>query len=155
MNIIQSSLEKKGYISANDKLKQQSWDDFYKTSYGKRVFLFGLGAAGSYFFLNYHNKVKLDGVIDNDSNKQGNFVGELVAEAVDTDYEDIIISDISVLDRYKPEEIVVLISSTKYYSSIIEQLEQRGIINYYVLLMMEANRRKEDASRKDVCRQGD
>ena len=45
MNIIQSSLEKKGYISANDKLKQQSWDDFYKTSYGKRVFLFGLGAA--------------------------------------------------------------------------------------------------------------
>lgn len=143
MDIIQNALEKKYHISSNDKLKQQAWGQFNKAAYGKKVFLFGLGAAGSYFILNYHNDVQLDGIIDNDTNKQGIHVGELVAEAVDTAYEDIIIADISVLNRYKPEEVVVLISSTMYYSSIIEQLEQVGIKDYYVLLMLEANKRKE------------
>lgn len=145
MDIIKSAIEKQYHISTNDNLRQQTWDRFNKVAYKRKVFLFGLGAAGNYFMLNYHKEIQLEGIIDNDKNKQGFHTGDLIAEAVDTDYENIIISDISVLNRYRSEEVVVLVASTAYYSSMIEQLEQVGVTDYYVLLMMEVNKRKEQS----------
>lgn len=146
MDIIQSAIDKKRHMTADEKLRQQSWDDFYRTASGKKVFLFGLGAAGSYFMLHYHHAVQLEGMIDNDTTKQGRRAGELIAEAMDTTYENIMISDCSILQEYQPEEVVVLITGTVQYASVIEQLEQMGIVHYYVLLMMEVNRRKEEGA---------
>lgn len=145
MDVIQNALDRKYHISSKIDIRQQSWEKFQEASCGKKIFLFGLGAAGNYFILNYHKQVKLEGIIDNDIYKQGNRVGELVAESIDTAYEKLIVLDVSILNRYKKEDVVVLISSTMNYEAMIEQLEALGIGVYYVLLMMEANKRKENA----------
>ena len=141
MDIIQRALERKYHISHSEDLNQQTWEQFQTACQGRKVFLFGLGAAGSYLILNYYDQVHFDGVIDNDKSKQGFCIGEFVAEALNTEYANMIISDISLLNQYKPEEVVVLVTSTKFYAPIVKQLEQCGISNYYLLLMMEANKR--------------
>ncbi len=150
MDVIQRAIEKKYQISDRDELNQQTWEQFQIACRGKKIFMFGIGEAASYFVLNYHKDIQLDGIVDNDKSKQGFCVGEFMAEVIDTHYDNLIVSDISVLNDYGTEDVVILITSTRYYSPIIEQLEQMGITNYYLLLMMEANKRKES---EEVCMQ--
>lgn len=143
MDIIDRAITKKLHIIDNAGLCSQTWEQFWKSSENKKIFLFGLGEAGAFFISNYHASVKPEGVIDNDKSKHNFCVGDFIAEAVDTSYEDLPVSDITVLDSYTKEETVVLIASTNYYIQIMEQLKSYGIEKCYSLLMMEVNKRKK------------
>lgn len=142
MDVIQRAMEKNLHISENENLNLQTWQTFTENAADKKVFLFGTGAGAEFFFKNY-NTVKLDGIIDNDIKKQGFQADDFVGEAWGAEYGRLEISSMDLLKRYHPDKILILITSTNYYEQIIEELEGIGIENYFVLLMMEANKRIE------------
>lgn len=125
-------------IERNEKMGIK-WEQFEAEAKGKKVFLFGVGADSKLFWLKYDNQIRLTGVIDNDKKKQGYAIGDLVIEAWDTQNGRLPISDISILDCYDKNEIVVLIASRKYYKQIIEQLASYDVFKYFVISIMEAN----------------
>lgn len=142
MDIIERSIEKKKHISSNNSLNQQTWKDFEKGITNKKVFMFGGGLSAGLYFKRYGDSIILEGIVDNDKRKQGFNIDELIAEALGLDAGGKKITDISLFDEYNKNEIVVLITSVNYYEEIIAQLERLEIKNYFVLLIMEANRRK-------------
>lgn len=119
----------------------QIWECFEREAGQKKVILFGCGAFADCYFRRYGDAVLLDGVIDNDSKKQGMRVDEIIPEAFGLIKGEKKISSISLLDSYKTDEISVLITSKNHYEQIAAQLEQTGIKKYFVLSIMESNQR--------------
>lgn len=142
MDIIQRAIEKKKHISQREELNMQTWSECAEQAKGRKVFLFGAGSCADYFFENYRN-ISLDGVVDSDACKQGLPIADFCFEASDSGYEQFEILPPDVLKQYPPDDIVVLITSTNYYESILAQLEEMGIKNCFVLVIMEANERSE------------
>jgi CDP-glycerol glycerophosphotransferase (TagB/SpsB family) len=142
MDIIDSAIQNGYHLSDDKGLVSQTWEEFERAIIGKKVFLYGMGNAGMYFIKRYPTRFRIDGIIDNDENKCGYYAGDLYWQAFHTCCDRTFISDIKSLCQYNPEDIVVLITSTKYYKDIISQLENMGICQNYVMLMMEVNERK-------------
>jgi CDP-glycerol glycerophosphotransferase (TagB/SpsB family) len=143
MDIIDSAVQNGYQLCADKRLVSQTWEAFGKAIIGKKVFLYGMGNGGIYYIKKYPNRFKLDGIIDNDENKCGYYcAGDIYWQAFHTYCDKILISDIKMLLKYNSEDVVVLITSTKYYNEIISQLESIGIYQNYVMLMMEINQRK-------------
>lgn len=142
MDFIDRAIQNGLNISGGIELDSQTWEAFEKKSAGKKVLLFGAGACADFYFMRYKDKVALEGVIDNDCKKHGFYVDDFISEAFYVKDKKIKITGSSLLGNYRTDEIVVLISSTKYYKAISEQLEGLGIFDYFVLLIMEANERR-------------
>lgn len=142
MDMIQYATERNLHISENKKLNAQTWQMFMESANEKDIFLFGMGGGADYFFKNYGD-VRLRGIIDNDIKKQGFRADDFLGEARGAKYGSIEISSIDLLKQYDPNRILVLITSTNYYGQIIDELEEAGVKNYFVLLIMEANKRKK------------
>lgn len=131
----------KGYhISGIEKLQNQTWDDFEQVAKGKHLFLFGIG-RGTLFCISRCKDKVIEGVVDNDKENHGIRLSWFLTKEVADICGDVCISDISILKKYKPKDVVVLITSLKNYVSIFEQLEAQGISQCFALLPMEANRR--------------
>lgn len=120
-------------------LRHQTWEHFEREAGQKKVILFGTGARIGRYFERYKDADFLEGVIDNDSKKQGFRVDEFIPEAFGLKKGEKKISDISLLELYQRDELVVLITSANYYEQMAEQLGQFGITNYFVLSIMEGN----------------
>lgn len=149
MDVVERAIEQGLHISKNRRLNTQEWSDFEKYAKGKKIILFGVGAGAESYFERYKEKTKLEGVVDNNIAKHGICIDEFIAGAFGLECGRVVISDISLLQKYNTDELVILINSTKYYEEIAEQLESLGIKNYFVLLIMEANRRKEQPQLHD------
>lgn len=151
MDIIYQAMEKNRHISGNETLDGQTWQMFEKNAVGKKVFLMGTGACADFFFKHYGN-FKLEGIIDNDITKQGFHAEDFLWETRKTEYADMEILPVEVLKQYNFCEILVLVTSTNFYKQMIEQLQGIGVGNVFVLLIMEANKRKtgDDAKYEDA-----
>lgn len=125
----------------NEKDIMQTWESFNKICKNKKIFLFGVGNLGSKFIAKYHNEICIDGIIDNDVKKQGWYVGDFVAEALTTRYQNIVVSDISILEKYNYNEIVVLVTIKTNYELIVKQLREIGIKNIYIYFLMGDNKK--------------
>lgn len=143
MNFITKAINENMHLCENKDLAAQRWSQFEEQSKGKKIFVFGVGYGMDYFLRNCCDNIEIYGVLDNDRHKQHQKLGWYCSEAWQTEYENIIIQEPDILNTYKPQDIVVLITSANYYQSIIEQLQQEGIDNVFLLLMMEVNKRKE------------
>lgn len=142
MDVIQQAIEKGLHISENEKLNAQTWQAFMENAVDKKIFLFGTGACADYFFKNYGD-IRLEGIIDNDTKKQGFCADDFIGEARESLYGKTKISSIEILKKYNANDILVLITSTNYYREMIGELEDIGIKNYFLLIVMEVNRRKQ------------
>lgn len=143
MDIIDYAVQQELYQSEEGEIRKQTWTDFDSAVNGKKLFLFGSGEGAAYFFRKYSDSYLVAGILDNAVQWQGFAAGDLLAEAFGSVNEEAKIMPVSVLDSYKKEEVLVLITSTKYYKEMEWQLLDRGITAYYVLLMMEANQRDQ------------
>ena len=155
MDIIKDAIEKKYYLTEREEIKQQTWEQFHDKCKDKKIFIFGLGEAGSYFISRYHNIIHAEGVIDNDKKKQGFYVGDFIPDAMGTTYQDIIISDLSILRSYAPGEVAVIITSTKFYGNMMKELDEIGITSYYIMLIMEINSKNKKVKTKDIVKSKD
>jgi len=145
MDCITGAIEKKLHLCGNRMLESQTWDRFEKEAAGKPVFVFGTGNGLEYLFQYCFGRVQIAGFIDNDCHKWGHKLIWHCTEAWGTQYENYEIQGIEALEAYSGQDAAVLITSTKYYKEMIGQLKQRGIANYYVLLMLEVNERRSMA----------
>ena len=141
MDAIGFAMQKSAHISGMTRLEKQSWEAFEKEAAGKKVIVFGTGACFSFYLEKYRQNALIDAVIDNDEKKQGYSLAQIVPEAFGIRQADTIISDISGLEQYLPDEVVILVASINYYNDILEQLKTYGMTNCFVVLVMEANDR--------------
>jgi CDP-glycerol glycerophosphotransferase (TagB/SpsB family) len=141
MDIIQKAIERKQHISPKEDINRQSWEEFEVKAKSHKVLLFGAASCAG-IVLETCKNILIEGVIDNDVKKQGFYLEDFVEEARNTEYGKLKIAPLEMFEKYSDEEILVLITSTNYYWQIMEQLERIGIRNYYVALIMEANRRE-------------
>ncbi len=138
-----------GKDGRNSDMRQLTWRQFKFDSVHRKMFLFGVGIASKSFIVNYYTMISLEGVIDNDRKKQGFYLSDFVAESLGTPYENLIISDVSILENYEREELAIVIASTNYCEQIAEQLERLGISHYYLLQQMNQWTNKENISELD------
>lgn len=142
MDVIAKAMRDGLHLNENVDLKNQTWIEFEKQKKGRRLFLFGTGKGMEYFLYHCANHMEIEGVFDNDEKKQGMRLGWYCTEAWHTEFEDILTLAPNVLCNYCPSDIIVLITVVRHYDDIIAQLKEMGIENYFVLFMMEVNRRK-------------
>ena len=142
MDMISRAMEKGTHLCENMAQEGQTWEKFEECKKGRKLFIFGVGGGLDYFLRNCCNHMQIVGVIDSDKRKQGQRLGSYCGEAWHTEYEELRIQNPNVLKRYRGQDIIVLITSTNFYVSMVEQLEGMGIKCHYVLPMLEINRRK-------------
>lgn len=141
-------IEKNRYIANIDKFSGQAWESYEQALCGRKLFIFGIGNGFDYYITRYKEK-EIRGVIDNDLKVQGMRLNRILTRELSDKYGHLCISDVSVLNEYDPDEIVVLVTSLKYYEQIFEQLDSYNIKWKFSLMCMEANRRKEGAEKAD------
>ncbi len=140
MDIIQTAILNGKHINGNKRItKNSTWSRFRRASRNKKIFLFGGTRACDFFLDGYGSRYKVRAVLDNDKNKTGKKYGNFSKIALSKEFDGLLIQSPDELGKYAKDEIVVLIASTNYYEEIAQQLEQMGIENYYVLLLMEVN----------------
>lgn len=143
MDLIDYTMQQEQYLTEKEEIKKQTWEDFECAVSRKKLFLFGTGAGAGCFFRRYKNRYRITGIVDNGEQWHGFKAGDILTEAFESINEEVKILPVDVLRNYGKEEIVVLITSTKYYNEMGRQLSDMGIKEQHVLLMMEANRRKQ------------
>ena len=133
-------IEKGLCIENLDKLSDQTWEKYEQAICGRHLFIFGIG-NGFEFYIRRCSGNKIQGVIDNNVKLQGIKLSRILPKELTNIYGHLCVSDISILNEFDPDEIVVLVTSLKYYEQIFEQLDSNGIKWKFSLLCMEANRR--------------
>lgn len=133
------------YTSNMDKFSDQTWEYYEQMLRGRQLFIFGIG-NGLDFYINRFTGSEIRGVIDNDIKAQGMKLSRILPRELVNTYGHLCVSDISILDEYNPDEVVVLVTSLKYYEQIFEQLDSYGIKWKFSLMCMEANRRNNSVT---------
>lgn len=132
----------KGYHHTdNEKIKNQTWEEFYEACSDKKLFVYGIGQAANYFFeCEAHlKKVKIEGFLDKNHLKHGEKIGKMCTSISETEYKDYVVSNPEILRKYASKDVVVLITVTQSYEEVICFLESFGINNNFVMLIMEYN----------------
>lgn len=155
MGIMSKAMEKNLYLCDQIELKEQTWELFDQNKKDKHIFVFGTGGGMNYLLRNYGSDMKIVGIIDNDVSKQNQKLGWYCSEALHTEYEEMLIHNPELLNQYCKQDVVVLITSVKFYYPMIEQLRKMGIDHCYVLLMMEANKWKSVKELEEREREAD
>lgn len=118
-------------------VQENTWKEFFEKIQGKKVFIFGLGVGTDYYFTKFKDRIEIEGFIDNDMSKHGAQAQAYLSIDSKKFCGNAIISDISILKKYKEEQTVVLITSIRSYEKIENQLMLLGIRNYYSLVNLE------------------
>lgn len=103
--------------------EKETWVDFEKEIYGKKVLLFGASNGGLKFFRDYGVKYTVAEIYDNDMNKWGIL------------FEGIEVKNPELVKRWDVNEIVVLITSTSI-AEIYNQLLNWNIKNIFSFLFL-------------------
>lgn len=139
MNIIESAIYKGKHITENSALLVKSkWGRLQREVTDKKVFLFGGTSACDFFLDRYGRRFDIEAVLDNDCKKADQRYECFSKLKLAEKYRGLFIKSPDELKKYSLDEIAVIITSTNYYEEIADQLEQMGIVHYYVLLLMEA-----------------
>ena len=143
MDLINRAIKNKFQITTNDMISNQTWNDFFKLCQGKKVVIAGAGAGLNYLFNceKICSKLDIDLIIDNNKLLFGYTIEQTSWGIYSEKYNDLKISGYDILNKYSDDEIVILITTLKDYECIIEQLNECGKHNYYVMLLMEYNLR--------------
>ena len=141
MDAVDRLLQSGTYTAKCSESKSASWEEFEQMTQGKHLFLFGMGPGVDLYYRRYGKQATAEGVIDNDSNLWGEPVSEYLIESPDGNPLDMCISDMSLLDRFPLDIVVVLITSLKAFSEIKAQLINKGIRYIFSLTCMEIRHR--------------
>lgn len=139
MDVIDKAIEQNMHVTENRKLRNQTWQEFEKVICGKELWIFGAGKAAGRFWERYSGSFCPKGIVDNDRRKRGSALKDYVGITEGTLDGEMRIEGPEVLETRPAGETVVLITSIRYYKDIYSQLEQMGMINLFILLIMEAN----------------
>lgn len=140
MNLIEKAINNKWNICDDNELNDQTWENFYAESKGKKLVLYGLGDAMQYFFAKYSEMIEVSCAIDGDINKQGRHISEFCY--CDCNCSAVICGE-AALNDYDTESTVVLILSLKQYPAIYRRLVNHGYENVFSFVVMECKTSEE------------
>ncbi len=140
MNLIEKLFNKPNFDFTIDKFNFQTWEYFEDFKRNKYVFIFGIGLGADFYFENFDDNIV--GIIDNDEKKQGLTIDSFVDKIALKKCQENKVLNVSVLEHYNNDDIVILIANLKAYEQVAWQLESLGINNYFSLLAMESIKRK-------------
>ena len=127
----------------NMQIKEKNWKDFNDACKNKKLILYGIGPLMIYLSLRADKNISIADVIDNDINKQGRFLNDFFDIS---DFENSVcikISSKDILKNYKPDEVVILIASHRFYENIASELDEMHFHCYFSVLNLEYNYREE------------
>ncbi len=142
MDAIDRAILKSWDDTDNEKLSKQTWDEFETAVKGKKLFLFGAGQGADFYFCKYKEKAMIEGIIDNNSELWGTKAREIITEKIWNNSQTLKVTGTSALRQCDIEDVIVLITSLKYFTEIAQQLENMGIDHYFAVLPMEAKQRE-------------
>ncbi len=116
--------------------KEQAFEKFEHFSENKKIFIFGLGKQFEVLCDTYLKECFVEGVIDNDIQKQGMEISAYCSYAENIAFKNNRIMQPEVLLNYNAEDTVVIITSIRSYMQIIDQLFKLGQRHYYVAAAM-------------------
>ena len=143
MNNIDSFIARGMHKTKNSKILNKTWNDFSAECSNKQLVLYGISDILRFLCMRCDKKFSIIAAIDNDVLKQGHSLSEFFdSNDLDTTKK-ITISSRESLKNYDPNNVVVLISSPRYYEEIAEELESNGFHNYFSTLNLEYYYRQE------------
>lgn len=145
MNSFYKALEQGRHISQCEAWNKQTWEQFMGEIEGKKVFIYGAGALLDMLFDKYMKSVPIEAVIDTDKGKHMICVADYSFYASDKSFAYQYIVGEDIFEKYRKEEIAVVVSSINCYEEIAEALIQKGICNIYIALIMCANEKEKVA----------
>lgn len=119
---------------------RHTWRDFENAVGTGKFVLFGVGEGARFYFYKYRDFSKVEMVVDNNEGIQNyplqTFMPDFSSE------DELLVKKPSVLENNRNSEVVVLVTSLKFYDEIAAELERYGIKSYFSVLCMEAKERE-------------
>ena len=137
MDNIDRAIETKGYITKNSMILGKTWADFSQEVRGKKLILYGITQMTNYMWQRCTEDISIVAAVDNDSEKQNCSLSEFFGETDLNVARDIKVSSKEILKEFDPQDVVILISSIRYYEEIAAQLDEINFHNYFSLLNLE------------------
>lgn len=144
MDVIDRAIETKGYLTDNPIINNKTWNDFSNAIVNKKLILYGITQMTNYLWLRCADEIEICGAIDNDSEKQNCTLNEFFGETDLKSSKEIKITSKDSLMNFNPNEVIILISSVRYYQEIANELELKGFKNYFSLLNLEYYYRRDN-----------
>lgn len=141
MDVIDKAIERNWHMAEDEWISQQTWEVFEERIAERPLLLFGAGDGIDSFFDRYSDKIKMQGVIDNEVALQGIRLGDMVLPDIPSELAEIKIGGRDLLKQYKPDEVTILVMALKRYAEIIAWLKDEGYSDCFAFLVMEAKRR--------------
>ena len=142
MDRIDNCISKNLHITKNPTIIGKTWKDFNMERSNKKVILYGLGILTNFLWMRCEGYVEIVAAIDNDKEMQGHTLGEFFDEDDLKSSKNVKISSKDVLKEYSPDEVVVLISSQRYYEEIASDLDVKKFHCYFSILNLEYHYRE-------------
>ena len=121
----------------NSLLINKTWTDFYNLIQEKKLILYGITSTTAFIWLRREKNFLISAAIDNNIEKKGRLLCDFFDEDDLKDDKNIAIQSKEILDKYNPNEVVILISSIKSYKEIAMELEHSNFHCYFSILHME------------------
>ena len=139
MNAIDRAIAKGDYKTSRCFNLHLKWQDFEEAIKNRKVIMFGIGEGAKFYSYKYKGFSKISMAVDNNKDIQKCSLQALIPDMSSSN--EIFIEDPSVLERYRNSDVVVLITSLRFFDEIASELENYGIKKYYSVLCMEAEER--------------
>ena len=146
MDQIDYSISIGRHITKNPKILEKTWEDFCNAAKDRKVILYGISEIFNFLWLRCDKPISIVAAIDNDSGKQNLALSTFFDEDNLADSKNVKISPKSALRNFSPDEVVILISSLRYYDEIATELETMGFYCYFSVLNLEYNYRVVEKS---------
>ena len=140
---VDSAILKGLQLTKNLQISGKTWDDFKIAVKNRKLILYGLNELVQFLWIRRIENISIIAAIDNNIEKQQHILGELYDESDLKDAKHIKVSPKNILEEYNPDEIVVLISSYRYYEEIANELDEKGYHYCFSVLNLEYNYRKQ------------
>ena len=137
MYSIDTYISKKLHITKNPKIAGKIWHDFETACQNKKIILYGISELINILWLRCGQEISIIAAVDNDKAKQGHKLNDFFDDENLKSAKDIVIKSKEILANYNPDEVVILISSLRYYEEIAEELESQYFLCYFSILNLE------------------
>lgn len=141
MDAVDRAIKNGKHFSKILQYNNQTWKQFADAAENKPIIMIGVGVLSELFWKRYEKTEQLIAIFDSDEDKDGVsgdfFIG------IDSDIKLPAIQNTEKLDKLENNDLIVLVTSINYYEEIAVDLQNRGISDIFILLIMEANLRKD------------
>ena len=142
MDRIDNFIARGMHITKNSTIIDKTWEDFCVAADKRKLILYDITEMIDFVSMRCKKNFPIIAAIDNDKEKQGYYLSDFFDEDIINNEKDIKIYSKEILNDYNPDEVVILILSSKYYEEISDYLNKRNFYCYFSVLNLEYNYRQ-------------